>query len=59
MSIDRRGFPKIVGSATVAGSVVTRVEATGDAVPAFGFDEDSVPMNAANLCPMPAFSWRQ
>jgi isopenicillin-N epimerase len=56
MSIARRDFLKVVGGASFAGSL------TGIAIPAtaatasvadFGFSDDSIPMNAANLCPMP------
>ena len=56
MSIARRDFLKVVGGASIAGSLtgygVGAVAATSS-VPAFGFADDSVPMNAANLCPMP------
>ena len=56
MSIDRRSFLKVAGGISVAGSlsgygVSTRTASA--AVPAFGFADDSVPMNAANICPMP------
>lgn len=56
MSIDRRSFLKVAGGASVAGSlsgygISTRTASA--AVPAFGFADDSVPMNAANICPMP------
>jgi isopenicillin-N epimerase len=56
MSIARRDFLKVVGGASVAGSLAgagvgsSRAEA---AVRGFGFADDHVPMNAANLCPMP------
>jgi isopenicillin-N epimerase len=56
MSIARRDFLKVVGGASVAGSLAgygVNVGAVTLSVPAFGFAEDSVPMNAANLCPMP------
>ena len=56
MSIARREFLKVVGGASVAGSLAgygVNVGAASAAVPAFGFADDSVPMNAANLCPMP------
>jgi len=56
MSILRRDFLKLVGSVPLAGGLA----ATGDSaakpgsdVPAFAFADNSVPMNAANLCPMP------
>jgi selenocysteine lyase/cysteine desulfurase len=56
MSIARRDFLKVVGGASLAGTLgglgESAVAATSD-VPAFGFADDSVPMNAANLCPMP------
>jgi len=56
MSIARRDFLKVVGGASIAGSLtgygVGAIAATSS-VPAFGFADDSVPMNAANLCPMP------
>ena len=55
MSVARREFLKIVGGASVAGSLTgygaQSVAATS--VPDFGFSDDSVPMNSANLCPMP------
>lgn len=56
MSIARREFLKFVGGASVAGSLVGQSVA---AVPkprlesGFAFADDQVPMNAANLCPMP------
>ena len=56
MSIARREFLKVVGGASVAGSLAgygVNVGAATAAIPAFGFADDSVPMNAANLCPMP------
>ena len=56
MSIARRDFLKLVGSASVVGTVASQglVEAAVNTdPPAFGFADDSVPMNAANLCPMP------
>ncbi len=54
MSIPRREFLKVVGGVSIAGSLPAfsqSVAATG--APAFGFADDEVPMNAANLCPMP------
>lgn len=56
MAIARRDFLKVVGSASIAGTVgyaAPAMSAMGD-VPAFGFSDNRVPMNAANLCPMPA-----
>ncbi len=58
MSIDRRHFLKSVGGASlgasVLGSALAARELTADqAAAAFGFDDNRVPMNAANLCPMP------
>jgi selenocysteine lyase/cysteine desulfurase len=57
MTIQRREFLKAVGGASLAGSVITygsSAAAASSAVPAFGFSDDRVPMNAANLCPMPS-----
>ena len=57
MTIQRREFLKVVGGASLAGSIVTfgsSATAASSAVPAFGFSDNRVPMNAANLCPMPA-----
>lgn len=56
MSIARRDFLKVVGGASVAGSLAgygVSAAAASATVPDFGFADDSVPMNAANLCPMP------
>ena len=58
MTIDRRDFLKSVGSASLAGSMLATGAATtaladSSANGIFGFADDSVPMNAANLCPMP------
>ncbi len=56
MTIARRTFLKAVGGASLAGSLsayAARAAADTKAVPDFGFDDDNVPMNAANLCPMP------
>ena len=53
MSIARRDFLKIVGTTAVAGSVGRQAFAASGDSGAFGFDDNSVPMNAANLCPMP------
>ena len=56
MTIQRREFLKAVGGASLAGSLLTYSSAATSAagVPAFGFSDDRVPMNAANLCPMPS-----
>ncbi|MDX1405289.1 MAG: aminotransferase class V-fold PLP-dependent enzyme [Woeseiaceae bacterium] len=57
MSIRRREFLKVVGSASLAGSIVSIDSASAaspPAIPAFGFSDNRVPMNAANLCPMPS-----
>lgn len=58
MTIDRRDFLKSVGGATLAGGILAgaapasgSISTAADA--AFGFADDRVPMNAANLCPMP------
>ena len=57
MTIQRREFLKAVGGASLAGTLIggsnAALAATND-VPAFGFSDDRVPMNAANLCPMPS-----
>jgi selenocysteine lyase/cysteine desulfurase len=56
MSIARRDFLKVVGGASVAGSLAgygVGARPAAAAVPDFGFADDHVPMNAANLCPMP------
>jgi isopenicillin-N epimerase len=57
MTIARREFLKVVGGASLAGSMVGYAApaiAARSGVPAFGFSDNRVPMNAANLCPMPA-----
>lgn len=57
MTMRRREFLKAVGGASLAGSLATHASAAVAAsaeIPAFGFSEDRVPMNAANLCPMPS-----
>ena len=57
MTIQRREFLQAIGSASLAGSLITYTSAAAvasSAVPAFGFSDDRVPMNAANLCPMPS-----
>lgn len=56
MSLERRDFLKFVGSVSLAGGVAgttVAARATDSGVPAFSFADDSVPMNAANLCPTP------
>jgi selenocysteine lyase/cysteine desulfurase len=56
MSIARREFLKIVGGASVAGSLAgcgAGTSADTAEIPEFAFADDQVPMNAANLCPMP------
>ncbi len=55
MTIQRREFLQAIGSASLAGSLITygnSAAAASSGVPAFGFSDDRVPMNAANLCPM-------
>jgi selenocysteine lyase/cysteine desulfurase len=55
MTIQRREFLKAVGGASLAGSFISYGSAAAAAssrIPAFGFADDRVPMNAANLCPM-------
>ncbi|MDA0679157.1 MAG: aminotransferase class V-fold PLP-dependent enzyme [Proteobacteria bacterium] len=57
MALARRDFLKAVGGASVAGSLVGYATPAAAAMPAalaFGFTDDNVPMNAANLCPMPS-----
>lgn len=57
MTIARRDFLKAVGGASVAGSLVGYGAPALAAMPRsldFGFTDDNVPMNAANLCPMPS-----
>jgi selenocysteine lyase/cysteine desulfurase len=57
MTIARREFLKVVGGASVAGSLTGYGAPVLAAIPdslAFGFTDDNVPMNAANLCPMPS-----
>ena len=56
MSIARRDFLKVVGGASIAGSLAgygVGARPAAAAVQDFGFADDHVPMNAANLCPMP------
>lgn len=56
MSIKRREFLKTVGSLSLASSFVGNAAATSIAGKSpdrlFGFADDRIPMNAANLCPM-------
>ena len=62
MTIARREFLKVVGSASVASSLATYSAASLGAVSdslAFGFTDENVPMNAANLCPMPSHVMRR
>lgn len=57
MTIARRDFLKAVGGASVASSLVGYGAPALAAMPRsldFGFTDDNVPMNAANLCPMPS-----
>ena len=57
MTIARRDFLKVVGGASIASSLTTYSTASlGTATDslAFGFTDENVPMNAANLCPMPS-----
>jgi selenocysteine lyase/cysteine desulfurase len=57
MSIARREFLKTVGGVTLSSSLFGRSIAASaadmSAEALFGFADDRVPMNAANLCPMP------
>lgn len=56
MTFARREFLKIVGGASVAGGLAgygVELAAAPAMVPEFAFSDDSVPMNAANLCPTP------
>jgi len=56
MAIQRREFLKAAAGASLAGSFLSyggSAAAATPGVPAFGFADDRVPMNAANLCPMP------
>ena len=57
MAMARREFLKVVGGASVAGGLSALGTSAAAAVPgslAFGFTDENVPMNAANLCPMPS-----
>lgn len=56
MGVARRDFLKVVSSASVIGGlsgISIKTESASANAHAFGFDENHVPMNAANLCPMP------
>lgn len=58
MTVDRRDFLKLAGATAVAANLTRGVGAapvvTAEAArDAFAFPENRVPMNAANLCPMP------
>jgi selenocysteine lyase/cysteine desulfurase len=58
MSIDRRDFLKTVGGVSLAGGLLAGAAPADESISidgdsAFGFADDRVPMNAANLCPMP------
>jgi selenocysteine lyase/cysteine desulfurase len=68
MTIARRDFLKTVGGISLAGSVFGGAATASESIfadskppgsifpamdAAFGFADDKVPMNAANLCPMP------
>lgn len=56
MSIARREFLKSVGGASIAAGLLATGRTTAaepDQATSFGFADDRVPMNAANLCPMP------
>jgi len=58
MDIKRRNFIKAIGVAPLANSLIGYKKAIADISnyspeKAFGFSDSKVPMNAANLCPMP------
>ncbi|MDH4109522.1 MAG: aminotransferase class V-fold PLP-dependent enzyme [Gammaproteobacteria bacterium] len=59
MKMERRAFLKTLGGASLAGTLggysaaIAQVTGAGPAA-AFPFADDKVPMNAANLCPMPS-----
>lgn len=56
MTIQRREFLQAIGSASLAGSLInlgSSAAAASFGAMTFGFADDRVPMNAANLCPMP------
>jgi selenocysteine lyase/cysteine desulfurase len=59
MTIHRRDFLKTVGGSALAGGLLAGAVPASARTPSapdtgFGFADDRVPMNAANLCPMPA-----
>ena len=56
MTIARREFLKAVGGVTLASSLSGYTVSTHaePGMSAFGFSDNAVPMNAANLCPMPS-----
>ena len=58
MNIKRRSFIKAISVAPIANSLIGYKKAIADISnyspeEAFGFSDNKVPMNAANLCPMP------
>lgn len=55
MTIARRNFLKLAGGASLASSLSSAAVAVSalSSLPPFAFRENRVPMNAANLCPMP------
>ena len=58
MDIKRRHFIKAITAAPIAGSLIGYKIAAADIAgvspeKAFGFSDNKIPMNAANLCPMP------
>jgi selenocysteine lyase/cysteine desulfurase len=56
MSLERREFLKLIGSVPLVGAAASGTASAASAPtaePEFGFADESVPMNAANLCPMP------
>jgi len=59
MKMERRQFLRTLGGVSIAGSLggytaaLAQVANDGPSA-AFGFADDKVPMNAANLCPMPS-----
>lgn len=53
MTIARRDFLKTVGGVAAVGLVAAKAAPTEAAPTAFSFDDNRVPMNAANFCPMP------
>ena len=56
MGMQRREFLQVIGGAVLAGSAGWQAQTAQAKSPAaypFSFPDDRVPMNAANLCPMP------